>query len=289
MQSTLKFYLLLIKDIVIYIKNLFFPNKELIMIKHKLRKEIGDTTVYVCVHEWGGYPISRKKTLKDGKTFLCGLKAQLVRYEQGRKNGLVNLTVTMSDCEKCKDLEYIKERTDSFIEVSNIGMDFSGYGAFYRIIQKHSNNAYVILSNSSVDSEKEDFLKGYINYMEKNLDVGILGISYSTKIYQTLISDNFNPHVQSFFLLTTIDVLKEVVKLNGGHFPGENICDKRLLIREGEVGISKIVLSLGYNLAVVYPGIGKPFKFKNKSEWNKPFGDIRLIVNHPNRITPIKE
>ena len=125
--------------------------------------------------------------------------------------------------------------------------------------------------------------------MENNPDVGILGISYSTKMYQTLIRRNFTPHIQSFFLFTTIDVLNEIVENNQGHFPGENISNKRLLIRKGEIGLSTLALKLGYNLAVVFPTTGKPFKFVNQSQWDKPLGDIRLKIDCPNRINPIKE
>lgn len=288
MLSTLRFYLLLIDDIVKCICKIFHIKDKLLITGQKLRKNIEDDTVYVCVHEWGGYPIIRNKTLKDGKTFTCGLKAQLMRYEKERKSRLVDLTVTMSDSNKCKDLDYIKKHSDNFIEVSNVGMDFSGYASFHKRIRGNLNS-YVILSNSSVDISQDIFLDGYIKYMEDNPDVGILGISYSTKMYQTLIRRNFMPHIQSFFLFTTIDVLNEIVENNQGHFPGENVSNKRLLIREGEIGLSTLALNLGYNLAVVFPTTGKPFKFVNQLQWDKPLGDIRLKIDCPNRITPINE
>ncbi len=288
MLSTLKFCLLLIDDIVKYVCRIFRKKDELLITGDKHRKEIEDGTVYVCVHEWGGYPIIRRKTLKEGITFICGLKAQLMRYEQERKNRLVELTVTMSDSNKCKDLDYIKKHSDNLIEVSNVGMDFSGYASFHKRIRGNLNS-YVILSNSSVEISQDNFLDGYIKYMENNPDVGILGISYSTKMYQTLIRRNFTPHIQSFFLFTTIDVLNEIVENNQGHFPGENISNKRLLIRKGEIGLSTLALKLGYNLAVVFPTTGKPFKFVNQSQWDKPLGDIRLKIDCPNRINPIKE
>lgn len=84
-------------------------------------------------------------------------------------------------------------------------------------------------------------------------------------------------------------MLNEIVENNQGHFPGENISNKRLLIRKGEIGLSTLALKLGYNLAVVFPTTGKPFKFVNQSQWDKPLGDIRLKIDCPNRINPIKE
>ena len=224
--------------------------------------------------------------MKNGTIFTCGLDSQLKRFQTYRKDKIVNLTVTMSDTFLSKNINYIKECTDYFISVSNEGLDFSGYNAFYQKI-KNQPNAYVILSNSSVNSIQNDFLKGYITYMEENPDVGLLGISYSTKIYQTFIRRNFVPHVQSFFILTTIDVLRNIVQENNGIFPGVGITNKRLLIRKGEIAISQIALKIGYNLAVIMPEVGIPFKFTSKDKWNNPLGDIRLHITHPNIITPI--
>lgn len=259
---------------------------------YRNRSNIQSPIIYVETHEWAGYSFVRKKTLKNGLRFSCGIEFQLERFRLERLNSIheIDYTVTISDLEKYPmyDIISIKKRCNRILNVSNVGLDFSGYAAFFDTI-KNKANSYVILSNSSVNARMDIFLDDYIEYMENNLDVGMLGISYSTKVYQTLIRNNFNPHLQSFFLLTTIDVLKEVVEVNGGHFPGKNISDKRLLIREGEVGLSKLVLSLGYNLAVVYPETGVPFKFKSKSEWDKPLGDVRLTVGHPNRITPIQK
>lgn len=259
---------------------------------YRNRSNIQSPIIYVETHEWAGYSFVREKTLKNGLRFSCGIEFQLERFRLERLNSIheIDYTVTISDLEKYPlyDIISIRKRCNRILNVSNVGLDFSGYAAFFDTI-KNKANSYVILSNSSVNASMDIFLDDYIEYMENNLDVGMLGISYSTKVYQTLIRNNFNPHVQSFFLLTTIDVLKEVVEMNGGHFPGKNISDKRLLIREGEVGLSKFVLSLGYNLAVVYPETGVPFKFKSKSEWDKPLGDVRLTVEHPNRITPIQK
>ncbi|WP_455669722.1 hypothetical protein [Phocaeicola sp.] len=277
---------LLVKDVIKYILTLGQNKYQIKIVGNRIRSKEIDRKVYVCIHEWGGYPLIREKELKNGCRFICGLAGQLNRFEEYRRRGLVSLTLTMSDSEMFKDLDLVKEKVDFFLEVSNIGMDFSGYSAFYEQI-KSKNNAYVILSNTSVDIHQYSFLDGYIDYMENNLDVAALGISYSTKMYQTVILDNFNPHIQSFFILTTIEILNNIVKANRGIFPGCKSINKRLLIRDGEIKLSTIILDLGYNIAIVDPITNMPFKFKNLRQWDKPLGDLRMIIKHPNRITPI--
>ena len=237
--------------------------------------------VKVCVHEWGGYSPVRTKTIKKGMTFTCGLQSQIDRFSDSTR---FDLWITMSDIEKWK-YPYLLEKLKVY-SVSNVGMDFSGYNFFYQN-NKEKLDSYVILTNSSVNSYNEEFIASYINYMENNLDVGALEISYCTKMYQTLVRPNFYPHIQSFFILTTMCVLKEIVNLNHGHFPGDGVGDKLLLIRRGEIKFSQLILKAGYRLAVVDPMTKKPFKFTSFTNWIWCKGDVRQYVTQPNRIISI--
>ena len=252
--------------------------------KNTVRLPVSTKRVKVVVHEWGGFPLVRMKTIKKIVPFQCGLIGQLQRFSNRSD---VDLTVTMSDAWRCENLLFLKKNT-SILEVSNAGMDFSGYSTYYEKI-KNSPNQYVIFTNSSVNSIQEEFLDGYIEFMEQNQDVGMLGISYCTKMKQTLMRVNFTPHLQSFFLLTTIDVINQMVALNNGKFPGIGIKHKSWLIREGEIRVSNLIQQLGYRLAVVNPIDGQPYKFTSYRNWSIPFDDIRLILKKPNRITPIKK
>lgn len=281
MKEYFKLFVLILCDI-------FYLKKTKHLNKIKCRKNISDyKTVFVCIHEWGGYPLTRiKRISSDIVTFVCGLKYQLDRYAKYNGRYIVDVTVTMSDVELCENLDVIRSKCSNFLPVSNKGMDFSGYASFFDRI-KDLPNSYVILSNSSVNAIQTDFIDSYIEYMDANKDVGMLGISCCSKCYQTLIRNNFNPHLQSFFLLTTISVLREVVEINNGKFPGVGISNKRLLIREGEIKLSQKVLALGYNLAVVTKD--GPVKFNGvKNDWPMPLGDYRYYTNTPNAIYPIK-
>lgn len=299
-RDTLYFYTILIFEL------LFFPflyvyeelkktlSKYIKNKKMVLRSPITQNTIYIGIHEWGGYPLSREKQIKHGAKFTCGLQYQLERFCTYKGKHNIDLTLTLSDSSLYSNNDFLKGKINHLLEVSNKGFDFSGYANFYRSI-KNKENSYVILSNSSVNAIQNDFLDSYIEYLENNLDIGILGISYCTKRIQTLIKNNFTPHIQSFFYLTTIEILNKIVEHNHGTFPGEGISHKLLLIRKGEIKISQIVLNLGYSLAVVLEN-GNVYKFKKNHfldngyhRWNILKGELRQHIKDPNKINPIKQ
>lgn len=298
-HSRIRFYSIL------FLEFLFFPflcafeeiKKRFVtkpILNKKYREPIESRKVLVCIHEWGGYELDRTKIHKNGNSFQCGLNSQIRRFSNSIKNDSVEVTITMSESEKCNKLNYLRSRVENLLFVPNIGFDFSGYNEFYELI-KSKKNSYVVLSNSSVNELETNFLDGYIEYMENNPDVAILGTSYSTKCYQSLIRNNFRPHLQSFFLFTTIDVLKTIVKSNDNMFPGFGISHKLLLIRDGEIKLSEIPLNLGFSLAVVLED-GNVLKFEKSNYFDNcyrfwesvPKGDMRFSVMNPNKINPIK-
>lgn len=273
------------------LKNACSSDKPLTVKKH--RAPIVSETVLVNIHEWGGYSDVRKKTIRRRNEFTCGLKHQLNRFNSSNLGASRELNLTVSDSHLLNDKDQLSKKVDNLIEVDNYGMDFSGYSAFYNMI-KSRPNAYVILTNTSVNSIQTDFLSSYLSYMETNPDVGILGVSYCSKVIQSLVKNNFNAHLQSFFMLTTVEVLNEIVKSNGNKFPGHGILYKRLLIKRGEIAMSRITQRLGYNLAVTLEN-GSVYKFgKNNwldngyKRWSLKFSDVRLTLKEPNVLNEIK-
>ncbi len=262
--------------------------------QRRKRANVVSKKIYINIHEWGGYASSRKKKIKNGKELTCGLEYQLLRFGSLNNRIEKEIYLTVSDIDLFSDKMQNAKNVNVIKSVSNHGMDFSGYSEFYNLV-KEKENAYVILTNTSVNSIQTNFLSDYISYMEGNTDVGMLGVSYSSKIYQSLIKNNFNPHLQSFFLLTTIGVLGEIIAENSKHFPGAGVVYKRLLIKKGEVKISKLVQKAGYNLAVTLED-GSVFKFgKNNAfdngykRWKLKNGDVRLTCANPNIINEIKK
>ena len=289
----IRFYALLFLEFLfapfLYARQVFLKNISLEGDLKRYRKDVDNDSVVVGIHDWVGYSLDRKKTVND-KVFDCGLNCQLARVSNYKGTRTLNLSVTISGS---PEDNYDKFEAIPFTKVSNIGMDFSGYAHTLRTFSKNGN-CYVLLMNSSIEALQVDFIDEYINFLEENKDVGLLGISYATKMYQTLIRNNFTPHVQSFFLLSTVDVLNSVVEANGGRFPGEGILHKRLLIRCGEVRLSKIIMKLGYRLAIIDEQ-GKPYIFPRAKgllqtpfkQWRLPMGEYRHHVQQPNRINKL--
>ena len=298
MRDKLKFYFSLLMDFLNFSfvweflrRYDLFPKMRII---NKSRKSISSEIVKVLIHEWGGYAPIRTKQIKNKTIFTCGLEYQLMRFLNYKGNYKIELTVSLSDIEKYKYAEQLNDKVKHILPVSNMGYDFSGYSSFLKNI-KGDEDSYIILANTSVNAIQTNFIDDYIEYMNKNLDVGILGVSYSTKCFQSLIPYNFHPHLQSFFLLTTKNVLDEIVEANGGKFPGVGIMYKLLLIREGEIKLSEEALKLGYALGVVLEN-GSVFKFKKENIFYNGYhkwkylqkGDMRQYVNNPNVINELK-
>lgn len=255
--------------------------------ENKIRTPIYTNKLAVCIHEWGGYDGKRTKNIKNISEFECGLDYQLLRFNNYKGRYDLDLTITISDKELLKkDMKEFKT-----IEVPNAGMDFSGYEAFYNSI-KDLENQYVLLTNTSVNRKQVDFIDAYLDFFKTNESIGMMGISFNSKMYQSLIRNNFNPHLQTFFLLTTTDVLREVV-IKNRKFPGKGIDHKLALIRYGEIKLSRIVMDLGYELVCILED-GSPYFFDRKclldngrNSWKSFFGDYRLHLKDPNAINPM--
>ncbi len=295
-KDKLRFYVILLIELsLLPLWYIFEEVKKIISylqieIKNKIRAPVNSDEILVCVHEWAGYnPVRSKFIRKDIKEFECGLDYQLFRFRNYM--GKHNLKFILTISEKTK-YDYIPPKEINYLEVSNSGFDFAGYATFYRrFVEKEPMNKFVLLSNTSIEKSMEPFLDDYVQILEDNPSIGLLGISYNTKIYQSFIRNNFNPHLSSFFLLTTSDVLKEIVDANNQHFPGDGITHKLLLIRLGEIKLSQLVLKLGYRLGFVlndgnlYTYNSKGFLNNGYASWKLPHGDYRLHCETPNKIT----
>ncbi|EIA10212.1 hypothetical protein [Flavobacterium frigoris] len=293
-SSKQKFYLSLLGELITspyeygknFIKWHFIKSKNK-SDKNKKRIPVKTNKLAVCIHEWGGYEGKRLKKIKNIPEFECGLDYQLLRFKDYKGSYDLNLTLTISDFDLLKS----EINNVNIKKVSNVGMDFSGYEVFFESI-KEEDNQYVILTNTSVSKKQTDFIDDYLDFFKANESIGMMGVSFNTKMYQSLIRNNFNPHLQSFFLITTTEVLKEVVSKNGS-FPGSGIDHKLALIKYGEIKLSRTVMDLGYKLGCVLDN-GQPLLFdKNnftdngRHSWDSFFGDYRLNLLEPNSINTL--
>jgi hypothetical protein len=302
-----KFYSILLLELLFFpflytieffkkILSLFYKNDNVYRVNiNKLSSQV----LYV-VHEWAGYAFKRKKTIKYiEKEFECGLFYQIERMNRYNGKNELKKILTISGLQegylnklKC---DFVLPSDLSIYPVQNTAMDFSGYSF---VINKYSDNTsdqIIFLTNTSVDADVRPFIDQYVNLFRDDPTIGLVGVSYCTKVYQSFIRNNFRPHLQSFFLVSRLSVLKEVKKINGGIFPGSNENFKLSIIRFGEVKITELVQKLGYKVCVILEDgsiklIPKSGKFYNGFfYWNLPFNDYRLSVVNPNRINPISK
>jgi hypothetical protein len=271
-----------------YSRHIPFPK-----IKKATRKTREDDQAVICLHDWLGYPGERYKTLKNGIKFSCG-RTKILRGIQEYKNKIpTELLVSLSGSGA---YDFDHQSVKKVIKTENRGKDFKGYSLMLQEILKLPGNPFVVLMNSSVAGGfYEGWLDDYCSILKNDRSIGLLGISTRAR-FPGLIKNHFVPHLQSFFLVSTREVLSIILQLNGGMLPGAAEKNKFRLIQKGEIGLSLQILKLGFAIAAVYQGNVIKFRLRNRfsnniSQWPFPLEDIRLTLTPgqiPNSITKPK-
>ncbi|MFX0202598.1 MAG: hypothetical protein ACFFCW_41370 [Candidatus Hodarchaeota archaeon] len=250
-----------------------------------------DDKVVICFHDWLGYPGGRKKRLTEKLSFDCG-RSRVIRELAACENKMPSeVIVSLSGN---GELEFDERMAQKIIRSSNLGLDFGGYNAMLQEVRKMDGNPFVILMNSSLAGGFYDgWLDDYCGILKDDRTIGLLGISTRAR-YPGLLRNHYVPHLQSFFLLSTKEVLEFILDRNRGVLPGAREKNKYRLIQKGEIGISKQILREGYGLAVVYKGVIYKFRLKNRfgnliDEWPFPVGDIRYSDSDSESINSLSK
>lgn len=247
----------------------------------------------IILNEWEGYPFFREKDL-DGNIVECGIGRLIQNIRKfdsgvnfqiylivntmwGRKKYILHkLGLSRSDeahLKKWNDFLQIKEE-NSFIEEliyrNNIGQDLGAYNCGYQILKKSGYQGDVVFMNSSLNGPLSDgWLKKYQDQFYSHPKMGLTGISINSH-NSNLNPNKFDPHVQSFFLYTNMDVLKNIFPRR---LPGINITyQKKDIIDQGEIGISRKVLNEGYGLSCRF---FDDYVYFKGDPFSKPEGDLR--------------
>jgi len=271
-----------------YSRHIPFPK-----IKKAIRKTSEDDHAVICLHDWLGYPGERQKTLKNGIKFSCG-RTKILRGLQEHKNKIPTEILVSLSGHGAYDFDH--QSVKKVILTENRGKDFRGYSLMLQEILKLPGNPFVVLMNSSVAGGFYDgWLDDYCSILTNDRSIGLLGISTRAR-FPGLVKNHFAPHLQSFFLVSTKEVLSKILQLNGGMLPGASEKNKFRLIQKGEIGVSRQVLKSGFAIAAVYQGNVTRFRLRNCfssniSQWPFPLEDIRLTSTPgqiPNSITKPK-
>lgn len=247
--------------------------------------------VSIILVDWNGYKLRRKKNL--GKNVIhCGLGKLLENINNVKSGVPFDLYLIINTNEEDKPRWYdrylpaqgnrntpretylkLKEKYNFIEDVyfrDNVGMDIGAYNYGIELLKSNNSEGDVLFMNSSVRGpENENWLKNYQKLFNSSPETGLCGISlnsHNTNFHERV----FMPHLQSFFLYTSMDVIR---KLFNNGFPGSSITsDKIGLIHEGEIGISQVVLDAG--LGIVSSAFPE-FNYQKGDEWTIPEGDIR--------------
>ena len=165
-----------------------------------------------------------------------------------------------------QEYDFIKQ----VLHHNNQGSDLGAYDAGYQYLKASDYDGDVLFMNTSLSGPSQDYwLLKYHTLFHKHQDVGLCGISLNSHDTNIINNPPFKPHVQSFFLYTTMKALKKVFPAN---LDGYNSQNKLEIIENGEIGMSQRILDAGYSI-VCY---NFPFFFyKSGMEWIIPLGDLR--------------
>jgi len=243
--------------------------------------------IKVVLADWSGYPACRKKTFswvdpedasnRIGYSIDCGISPLLqgfFSYKAGEEFSVVVVvsSSTGRDTSRLAEIEKMCNRyafIDELFIKDNLNMDIGSYSLGYQYLLASQFSGDIIFLNTSCRPPRADnWLASYKKLFHSSPDIGLCGISINSAI---------SPHVQSFFIYTSTDILSRC--FSGSSLTKVPVCSsKEQLILDGEVWISQVVISNGFSLiSSSFPD----FVYSSKQlKWLQPEGDLRYMKDY---------
>ena len=198
--------------------------------------------------EWSKYNVSCSRQLNAGRR-RDGLISNLNELKNLKDS--FSLILVINDHYFEGEYDYLK-LDFPFIETilyrrSNRGIDFGAYDFAYQYLKQVSYDGYVVFMNSPATFQQSTSIKAYQSLFDSDPQIGLCGSSIFLKNI-IASSSYFKPHIQSYFLLTTMAVLMEVFP---NHLAGYLSKNKKTTIIYGEIGFSQKILNQGYSIAAL--------------------------------------
>lgn len=131
----------------------------------------------------------------------------------------------------------------------NVGRDFSSWQHALNVLDNIGDDGDpVFLVNRSAYGPLEDgWYARFSRHFERYPNTGLCGNSINFEL-NDIVDNGANTHVQSYALMSRLGVLRQLLD----DFPGR-LADSRLeAIRDGEVGLSRRLLGMGYGLSCLW-------------------------------------
>ena len=158
----------------------------------------------------------------------------------------------------------------------NVGRDFGGVniGLDHMIQDGMEDQDFIMIRNRSAYGP---FLNNwYSNYAHlfTNHNVGLVGNTINLRGHKQISNENYT-HVQTYLYLSKGKILREMK----GSFPGSDAKTRLEVIREGEFGLSRKIMRMGYDITC----LNWPDRFFNATsqiDEDLPLKDLKRQVTH---------
>lgn len=236
--------------------------------RRRVRTKGCSDTVAVVLIDWGRYPIVRSKTfLPDRPPIQCGLLPILqgmASHPAGVRFFVLLVVNEPLELRVYEDLAASFPFVKTLLRRDNVGMGHGAYAAGYEYLRQEGYVGEVAFMNTScVGPNSAGWLLKYQELFRSRPDIGLCGVTLNS--HDTDRTQQFMPHVQSYFVYTNTDIMDFVVA-SEGVFPGANIVTGvGDVVVGGEIRLSQAVLDAGYAITCAHPAFRK-YCFR-KSRW----------------------
>ena len=172
----------------------------------------------------------------------------LLQNMKAKKAYPIEIILVINDASLEHEYDYLTHSFEFIDQIiyrkSNTGLDWGAYNEAYQRLKLENFEGTIILMNSAcLGPTHDDWLDVYLNLLNEDKNTGAVGASYNG--FAGSKSSEFLPHLQSYFLLTSMKILQSVFP---NELPYKETEMKRDIIYDGEIEFSTQILTSGYSI-----------------------------------------
>lgn len=231
--------------------------------------------VKIILNDFADYPLFRQKYIFQD-FIQCGIGnilQNMMKFDAGISFEVILIIneKTKNDRGKYTLLKIIYPFIDKIIFRDNTGFNFGAYNRGYQYLKEIGYDDYVVFMNSSARGPDNHYwLLNYYYLFNTKEDIGLCGVSLNS--HTTHLNEmTFKPHIQSFFMFTSMQILKDVFV---DDLPAADLEAARKIerITKGEIEFSNKILMKEYGIRSI---LHKKFVYYRGCDWKIPYGDPR--------------
>jgi len=261
------------------LKKYIETKKDILFLKHYCRG-YKKNKVTIILADYSGYPFYRDKDIMGG-IIKCGigrLFENIARFDAGLDFDII-LVINLASGEDAQEKQEIynalAERYHFIRRIifrDNIGFDFGAYNSGYQYLRSIGYGGDVVFMNSSARGPFNNLWLLKYSYLYHKKNLGLCGVSLNSHdTNRGIEAAFFRPHVQSFFMFTSMGILTQTFN---DSLPGSEIATGIQLdvIAQGEIVFSEKIIEKGFCIG---SSLFDKYVYCKDSQWRVPFGDTR--------------